>query len=382
MIPADVFSGLLESLYAATLDEAQWQIFLQRLCTLTGSVVALVVDNNSTRGIQVLAANAKVPEDIDAGYQASYRYTDPIRQAYLRKPRLGVIEGEELIAHEELVETEVFKTLAAPRGLIHVTLLAISLSTRSQELISLWRGPGSRWLTPEHKELLEMLIPHLQTVFRIRRTLGMAEERADNAEAMLDASPAASILLDGAGRLVYMNQAAERLAMASDGFTIVHHRVTPSDPSQRSRFAALVAACNADANAAGGALALSRGPHRRPLQVFVAPLRVAGSEQTAVRALMLATDPDQGAVFPDSVLRQLYGLTPAETEVVNGILTGFSLEEIAQIRRVSIATVRTQMRNILAKTNTHRQSELVRLIASLPLLQIKESPAAHSCDES
>jgi DNA-binding CsgD family transcriptional regulator/PAS domain-containing protein len=366
MIDAYAYSELLDTLYAATLDETRWQQFLERLCAMTGSMVALVVNNNSTRGIQLLAANMDVPEDIDAGYQASYRYTDPIRMAYLRKPRLGVIEGEELMVHEDLVQTEVFRTLAAPHGLIHVTLLAISLSTRSQEIISLWRGPGSRWLAPEHKEMLEMLMPHLQNVFKIRRTLGLAEERASNAEAMLNASTAASILLDDAGQLIFMNQAAERLIVASHGLTVGNHRVTPTDPSQRSSFAALVAACTTDSSAPGGALQLARRSPNRPLQVFVTPLRIAEPGRERVRVLVLATDPDQGTVFPDAILRQLYGCTPAETEIVNGLLTGFSLEEIAQVRRVSIATVRTQMRNIMAKTNTRRQSELVRLIASLP----------------
>jgi hypothetical protein len=80
MISVSAYSQLLETLYAAALDETQWKKFLEQLCASTGSVVALALDNSSTRGIQRLATNVtEVRPDIDAAYQASYRYTDPVR---------------------------------------------------------------------------------------------------------------------------------------------------------------------------------------------------------------------------------------------------------------------------------------------------------------
>jgi DNA-binding CsgD family transcriptional regulator len=128
-----------------------------------------------------------------------------------------------------------------------------------------------------------------------------------------------------------------------------------------------VAACaNADSHSPGGALTLARGQRRRPLQVFVTPLRLSDPNRSGVRALVMATDPDKTVVFPDTILRQLYGLTPAETEVANGLLTGFSVEEIARVRRVSISTVRSQLSSLLSKTGVKGQNDLMRLLATLP----------------
>ncbi len=45
---------------------------------------------------------------------------------------------------------------------------------------------------------------------------------------------------------------------------------------------------------------------------------------------------------------------------------GYSLQEIASLRRVSIGTVRNQLKSIMDKTTTSRQSELVRLLMNLP----------------
>jgi DNA-binding CsgD family transcriptional regulator len=82
--------------------------------------------------------------------------------------------------------------------------------------------------------------------------------------------------------------------------------------------------------------------------------------------LLLATDPEKPAAFWDDVLRAHYSFTEAETEVVNGLLTGYSLEEIAALRKVKIGTVRDQVKSMLAKTGTGKQAEMVRLLLTLP----------------
>jgi DNA-binding CsgD family transcriptional regulator len=101
------------------------------------------------------------------------------------------------------------------------------------------------------------------------------------------------------------------------------------------------------------------------LQLLVAPLPLRHSSGTSADLILLVTDPERPVHFPDGVLRSLYGLTAAQTEVANGILTGYTLTEIAAIRHVSVGTVRQQMKNILAKTGTSRQSDLVRLLMAL-----------------
>lgn len=64
-------------------------------------------------------------------------------------------------------------------------------------------------------------------------------------------------------------------------------------------------------------------------------------------------------------MREAFDLTLAEVEVVRSITEGQSPKEIAESRGRSLDTVRTQMRSILAKTETHSQSELVRVTIAL-----------------
>lgn len=61
-------------------------------------------------------------------------------------------------------------------------------------------------------------------------------------------------------------------------------------------------------------------------------------------------------------LERLFGLTRTEAELAVLIAHGQSPEAIATARGVRFETVRTQLRGVFKKTETHRQAELVRLV--------------------
>ena len=69
----------------------------------------------------------------------------------------------------------------------------------------------------------------------------------------------------------------------------------------------------------------------------------------------------------ETELRSLFALTPAEARVACH-LVGETVDEIAEALHVGVATVRSHVQHLLAKTGTRRQSELVRLLVSGPWL--------------
>ena len=72
--------------------------------------------------------------------------------------------------------------------------------------------------------------------------------------------------------------------------------------------------------------------------------------------------------WPDALgptMQEAFGLTAAETEIVKALTEGISLRDIAARRGRSPATVKTQLRSILSKTDTHSQADIVRLTLGL-----------------
>ena len=269
--------------------------------------------------------------------------------------------------HRELVQTDLYREFLSPLKLHHMTFLVLSMSPRKYELISMWRGEGRPHLEAEAHRLLKLLIPHIQTALEVRHTLGVAEARASSAESLLDRSPTASILLDDEVRIVFQNQAARQLTEARDGLQVVGEHIAPTDPAARQRLRGLLAAAAASGQTEPGtAILLERRSGKRPLHVLVAPFRPAESRKSTARVLVLITDPETKVNFPDAVLRSLYDFTPAETEIANGLLTGYSLDEVSLLRRTSLATTRSQMKGLFGKTSTKRQGELIQLLSSLP----------------
>ena len=88
------------------------------------------------------------------------------------------------------------------------------------------------------------------------------------------------------------------------------------------------------------------------------------------RTLMLVKSID--FVWPERwtpLIRDVFDLTPAETEVLQLLAEGHVPARIAELRGASLATVRSQVRAIYEKTGTHNQSEFMRLAQGLGSLE-------------
>ena len=118
----------------------------------------------------------------------------------------------------------------------------------------------------------------------------------------------------------------------------------------------------------GGLLLFPRAWPLRPLMVTVTPLAprqqsgniTPGLPQPA--ALLLIHDPDRAVAMPAERLARVYGLTPAEAKLAAALASGSSLGTYADNARITIGTARWYLKQVLAKTGVHRQSELVRQV--------------------
>ncbi len=109
-------------------------------------------------------------------------------------------------------------------------------------------------------------------------------------------------------------------------------------------------------------------------------VRVGPVDGQGTKPLALVMSNEQ--VWPlgfEATIQAAFALTQAELEIVRGVTLGQQLREIAEARGRSTETVRTQMRSILAKTETHSQAELVRAMLGLmdvAMMPSEEAPVA------
>jgi len=227
--------------------------------------------------------------------------------------------------------------------------------------IGLHRGLGAAEFTKDDVAWLDPLVPHLARAMEVRRQIGAAVRRAALAEAALDASQDAILILDVEGEPHFANGAARALLASGRGVALRRGGVRfDSGPAQR-RFVRAVAEACARRGANGASLAAPR-PRGAPLRVLVTPLSADG----ATRALVTISDPDAFDPRLAGRLAAVYGLTEAAADVTAALARGRSPMEIAAARGVSLATVRTQVRQALERTDARSIADLAALAASMP----------------
>ena len=79
-------------------------------------------------------------------------------------------------------------------------------------------------------------------------------------------------------------------------------------------------------------------------------------------AAIFIQDPAENPKAPLDALAELYGLTAAERKVLELVAEGATPQDAADRLSVSLATVKTHLQHVFAKTNTGRQVDLVRLV--------------------
>jgi DNA-binding CsgD family transcriptional regulator len=383
MVSLGAFSGLLQVLYSAPLEQEQWQRFLARVCECTQSSLGVFIAADTGSGLAVLASGGTRDHSATvSSYNRQYAQSDPFRPAIVHRCRASKPEGvyteDQLIPEETFLRTELYRGLLGPADLRHGTITCLACTVRRLDVVSLWRSPEEGPIGANGRRVMELLVPHVQIALKIRRALGAAEQRLADAEAMANASPTATFVLTRDGRVEHCNTAAESLIRTGTMLRLANGRLTACNEDHNASLTklfkdAVSPSYSPSSTRSGHVLPFHTPDGKYPLQLLAAPLPETHRQRSHADLLLLVTDPEKPASFPDDILHALFALTPAEIQVANGLLMGYSAEEIACLRRVSVGTIRQQVKSMLTKTGTSRQSEMVRMFMRLPQVPMQSA---------
>jgi DNA-binding CsgD family transcriptional regulator/PAS domain-containing protein len=285
-----------------------------------------------------------------------------------RKSAVGaVIVLEALISHEDHYRTNFFEERSSTRGTEATMGTILSTDGPISTVMSVSRLHSKGSFDPTEVELFTILIPHLQRGLQLLRMhlAALGGPRTSSVE-MLNRFPQAVLLADALARVIFVNQAAERVIGADGGLSVEHDGLRAETHGETRQLRQLIGDCarpRDELDGAGGRLRLSR-EHRTPLTVLVVPHLTGISWIDVLRptAILFITDPEQTAEVCSEWLREDFGLTPAEAGFTREILKADGLQAAADRLGISLTTARTHLAHVFDKTGTRRQAELVRLI--------------------
>jgi PAS domain S-box-containing protein len=189
--------------------------------------------------------------------------------------------------------------------------------------------------------------------------------RQDLYESALDLLADGIALLKRDGAILYVNDALRRLAAAGSEIRIERNAIEFTSPDLRSRFAQAMGAVermrDPDLSQPAIDFAVPREDGQPPYTVSVRPLsRGKDADHPDAAAMLLVHDPSQQSLAAARLLRELYGLTNAEAQLVQALSAGMTAVAYAESRQLSITTVYTHLRRTREKTGWKSVAELTR----------------------
>lgn len=360
---------LIDTLYEAALAPEEWPAALAHLGQLSGGAWTVMSALPVGAGSGFTLQNAGG----DAAHLAlfSERYTSPRTNPSIPRmmamPRGTILRREEHFGDAEWERIDMYNDIYRPAGLYGSLGVLLLRTERYVVPFGMCRPTRSGPFQARKLALLQRVIPHLQRAMQVCLRLNDLETRAAAGEDLWDRLPFGIVLLDQAGRILWTNLVADAVIAAGDGLSARGGFLLAADATGNARLQRLIGEAARTGLGhglhAGGALSLARPSLKRPLALLVSPFRaeriVLGASPAAA---VLISDPERKPLAPAEQLAELYGFTAREAALVSLLLEGLDLAETAERLAVSMNTVRTHLRQVFAKTNTHRQAELVSVL--------------------
>lgn len=368
-----ILADVIAAAYGAASGGNSWFDFGASLCRLVGAQRAAL------RLVDGTLTNLLAPGDeADAAYLAYYHRVDPYRRhaasaaAPLPPPNTARLGGL-IVPAAEFRRTEYFNDYAARYGQHHTLGGRIGLPTPLP--IGLHRDAAAGAFSDVERRLLEQILPHLQRALQLRARLVPEARMSSIGTAALHALAACVVVVDGSMQVLHVNAAGASLTSPGrSGLTVGRAAVGGMQLSARHRadndaLRRLVA--SAASGGAGGAMRIRARseamPEEATLAVLVSPIQahLVGVEAGLAGglAMIVARELARPRAVPERRLTDLYGLTSAEAAVAAALAGGTRAEDVAQDRRVSLDTVRTQVRTVLRKTNAANLRDFERIVA-------------------
>jgi DNA-binding CsgD family transcriptional regulator len=364
-------SEVLAAVYAAPLKPDLWFVALERLSKAIGINQAGLLEHNPGQGRHKIFAS--VGDSIRDGgplYEQHYWQYDEWTGRFPKRPLPGgLVCGETVWPEIALRGSAFFNEFLQKYDVCQMVGVPSYAGPNAFEVLSVYRGPEEPAFDEDQYRVLKFLAPHLDTALATRRRLINLDSKVNDLTNALNHLQAALILLDRRGMPLVVNTAAREICHRCDGLLLGRMGLEAQTIRESAELQALirrtVSSVIGKDPVQGGAVLISRRSGR-PLQVLVSPLSssMIDAPQRATATLLIC-DPDKELPLPTTVLRELFGLTPAESRLALLLLHGMSLPETAEELGVSRETVRSQLRAVLQKTGAHRQSELIKLLVGM-----------------
>lgn len=363
----DEAAALTGLIYDAAFDEPSWIAVMNRLADAVGGGATAFIRKNLTTG-QGRGLFGRITAAQFTDYFGRFARANPLADAITPLPAGAFLIDWQVMQKPRLMRSEYYNEFLLRRDIHGVLGLMVWRQGAEAAIINLTRPPGTGEFLPADAARLGPFMAHLRRAVALAERLPPWPAAAAGLDAALDVWHAAALMLDGSGRLIYANAAAERILAAQDGLGVRHGVLSAGDPVAGRGLAVLIHRAAGAEPPAGGSVTVPRPSGRRPYLVQIMPCRRErlGLFPAPARVMASLVDLDAACGPAIETLRAAFGLTQAQAVVAAEVARGRALRDIAAALGISLYTVRRHLGDVMTRTETHSQAALVRLLLRLP----------------
>ena len=381
--PVDATIPLIGGIFDAAMAAANWRGFIAKVAgVLAEHGILLLVQKVGT---EVFRGHA--PEKFEPMHDKS---EDRIRL------RLNLVRGANSDSLQmtseggtdeawEPVKGATAKEVAASQAPTYVLGCFVSKQDSHATLMGVrWRDESMS--NEQSLAFLRNFVPQLQRAFTLHKQFTQLRVQHHAASDVLDWLPFGVLFVGVHGQVLTKNRRASEIAEDRDGLIIERSILSATSARETTQLRELIlqAAASTKQEVLSNAMTVARPSMRRPLTVMVNSLTTPDKAfvGAAPAAVVFVSDPEESYNIAEETVLHFFNLTPAEARLLVALTNGSSLDEVAERYDVTINTLKTQLIHIFRKTGTNRQSDLIKLVFSTPVVMNAFASEKHAQEAS
>jgi len=367
------FNRLITEIYEAPFAGRYSQGLLTLMAEHLGSSVAAVLEEASDSGRARVLEKVGLTDRAIQEYERYYAKRSVLLRESARYSRVGQVFCDHMIDdYDEYTRSEAYHEFFRPTATEHLMQVHIERTRDWITAIAFRRPKSVGPFAAADRRKLDRLIPHLINSARhVRLLRDQAILRRSIVDA-LDRLKIPAFLLTDENRVLFTNSSGESLLAEGDVLCVRGGRLVTGKSDELTRLQTMLSdtrkASDSGSQSMRDCLASAGKTGRNPVMLYAMPVPRDVAEQSGANpaSVMLVAVGVSATPSGSRLLRQLYGLTQTEAQIVGSLCNGLSVREIAEQRKTSTDAVRFHLKNVFQKLNIHRQSELVKLVCSGP----------------
>ena len=301
-----------------------------------------------------------------------YFDTLPHKDELLSMKPGDLLRRSQVMSDAEFERSELYQTRWKNFGIFHSITFCLFDDRETSAGVTFTRPISMGGFDDAEIKALAPAMRILQRAVRLHANVLSASEKDRIVLNGLDRISQGVVIVNSTAKVQYANAAAERVLSDRQGIELQRSgtlacEVRADSEKLRALIRGAIDPAAAAAGSSSGAMPVRRrdGSHAMSLRVVPLPMNVTNPfNPKRYAAVLIRPTPTPEDIR--AILLEVYGLTATEATIASQLGIGSSLAEVCEKLEITENTGRTHLKRVFAKTDTNRQSSLVRLILSFP----------------